>query len=319
MKSTACRPDSAAQKAIEWMVLLRSGEATEDDYLEYECWRYADARHDAACAKIESTLGKIQNLAQMMPQENMRQALMAPSSRRKFLQNTLGIASVAVVGSLALNQEYSLPYLLSDAHTQTAQRRRIELDDGSTLDMNARTALNIILDERMRDVELRTGGVIAKVAADDRPFRINTGIGHILSRQARFHVRQESGGIHLAVLDSVVKVTGLRGNSQLVKAGHGLWFNQHTFYPVAISPYAETAWTEGRLEVRDASLSSVIGSLKNYSQAVIRLDPSIAQLRVSGNFPLDDVPYALDALAQTMPIAITRTTDYWIHIKAADV
>ncbi|NDL65653.1 FecR family protein [Acerihabitans arboris] len=313
------RPDSAAQEAIEWMVLLRSGEATDDDFREYERWRYADASHDAACAKIETTLGKIQSLTHTMPPENVRQALLAPSSRRKFLHNTLGIAAVAVVGGLVVNQKYPVPYLLSDIHTDTAQRRRIELDDGSTLDMNARTALNIAINDKLRNVDLRTGGFIARVVDDTRPFSVNTGMGRILAGEARFHVRQESGGIHLAVLESVVKVTNRRGDSQRVEAGHGLWFNQDMLMPVGISPYAETAWTQGRLEVKDTPLSSVIAALKNYSPAVIRLDPAVANLRVSGNFPLDDVPYALDALAQTMPIAITRTTGYWIRITAADV
>lgn len=312
------RPDPAAQQAIEWMVLLRSGEATDEDFREYERWRYADASHDAACAQIETTLGKIQSLTHTMPNENVRQTLLAPSSRRKFLQNTLGIAAVAVVGGLVVNQKYPVPYLLSDIHTNTAQRRRIELNDGSVLDMNARTALNIAINDSLRNVELRTGGFIADVVNDARPFNVNTGMGRILASEARFNVRQESGGIHLAVLESVVKVTNLRGENRLLEAGHGLWFNHDTLLPVAISPYAETAWTLGRLEVQDASLSSVIDSLRNYSPAVIRLDPAIASLRVSGNFPLDDVPYTLDALTQTMPIAITRTTGYWIRITAAD-
>lgn len=313
------RPTPTAQQAIEWMVLLRSGEATDNDFREYERWRYSDASHDAACAQIETTLGKIQSLTHTMPRENVRQTLLAPSSRRKFLQNTLGIAAVAVVGGLVVNQKYPLPYLLSDIHTNTAQRRRIELGDGSILDMNARTALNIAFNDNLRNVTLRTGGFIANVVNDVRPFSVHTEMGRILAGEARFNVRRESDGIHLAVLDSVVKVTNLRGENQRVEAGHGLWFNHDTLMPIAISPTAETAWTQGRLEVQDTSLSSVIDSLRNYSPAVIRLDPAIAGLRVSGNFPLDDVPYTLDALAQTMPIAITRTTGYWIRITAASV
>lgn len=312
------RPDDAAQEAIEWMVRLRSGEATDDDFREYERWRYSDHRHDDACCKIEATLGNIQTLHHAIPTENLRQTLLAPSSRRKFLQKASGFAAIAVVSGLVLNQKYPLPYLLSDVHTDTGQRRRIQLDDGSTLDMNARTALNIAFGDTLRNLELRTGGIIAQVVSDQRPFIIDTQAGRILAQEARFHVRQESSGIHLAVLDSVVKVTNLRGNSRQVQAGHGLWFDHKSFIPLGVTPYEETAWTQGRLEVKDATLGSVINSLKNYSPAVIRVDQAVADLRVSGNFPLDDVPYTLDALAQTMPIAITRTTDYWIRIKAAE-
>lgn len=311
------RPDDVAQEAIEWMVLLRSGDATEDDFRQYERWRYSDDRHDAACAKIEATLGKIQTLNHSIPKENLRQTLLAPSSRRQFLQKACGVAALGVFSGLILNQRYPLPYLLSDAYTDTGQRRRIQLNDGSTLDMNARTALNISLDETLRKVELRTGGIIAEVVDDQRPFTIATHAGRILAQEARFHVRQESSGIHLAVLNAVVKVTNRNGDSRQVQAGQGLWFDHQSFIPLGVSPYEETAWTQGRLEVKDATLGSVINSLKNYSPAVIRVAPAVADLRVSGNFPLDNIPYTLDALAQTMPIAITRTTNYWIRIEPA--
>lgn len=318
MKQTS-RPDDAAQKAIEWMVLLRSGDATEEDFRQYESWRRSDERHNAACSQIEAILGKIESLNCTMPTENLRQTLLAPSGRRAFLQKACGVAALGLFSGLLLNQKYPLPYLLSDAYTDTAQRRVIQLDDGSKLNMNARTALNISMSDRLRSIELRTGGIIAQVINDERPFTISTLAGRILAREARFHVRHESGGIHLAVLDSVVKVTNLHGASQQVQAGHGLWFDNSSLIKLAISPYEETAWTQGRLEVKDATLASVINSLKNYSPAVIRVSPDVADLRVSGNFPLDDVPYTLDALAQTMPIAITRTTDYWIRIEPAEV
>ena len=318
MKLTS-RPDDTAQKAIEWMVLLRSGDASEEDFCQYEFWRYSDERHDAACRKIEAILGKIQSLNRTMPSENLRQTLLAPSGRRKFLQKACGVAVLGVFSGLLLNQKYPLPYLLSDAYTDTAQRRVIQLDDGSTLNMNARTALNISMSDSLRNIELRTGGIIAQVINDERPFTITTLAGRILAQEARFHVRHESGGIHLAVLDSVVKVNTLHGTSQQVQAGHGIWFDKRSLIPLGISAFEETAWTQGRLEVKEATLGSVIDSLRNYSPAVIRVAPGVANLRVSGNFPLDDVPYTLDALAQTMPIAITRTTDYWIRIEPAEV
>ncbi|HDX8863279.1 TPA: FecR domain-containing protein [Klebsiella michiganensis] len=318
MKLTS-RTDIVAKQAIEWMVLLRSGVATDEDFQQFERWRYSDAKHDAACSKIEATLGKIQTLSQDQTVESVRQPLLAPSSRRRFLQGSLCFAVVAVSSGFVANQKYPLHYMLSDAYTSTGQRRRIDLNDSSSLEMNARTALNYSIDDNLRQVDLFTGGIIAQIVKDERPFGVNTPEGRILASEACFHVRGEAGGTHLAVLESVVKVTNMRGASKLVKAGEGLWFDHESMIPVAISTYAETAWTQGRLEVKDATLQSVISSLRNYTQAVIRLDSSVAYLRVSGNFPLDDVPYTLDSLAQTMPIAITSTTGYWIHITAAEV
>ncbi|WP_040344011.1 MULTISPECIES: FecR family protein [Brenneria] len=311
-----------AEQAIEWMVLLRSGEATQSDYDDYQRWRRANVLHERACQRIEQTLGQFQPLIQALPHEPIRQALLAPSSRRKALQYGLGMISVFSLSSLLLNQHYPLSPLLSDAKTATAQRQAIPLNDGSTLTLNARTAVNINMspDKAVRRIELRSGGVLADIAQDARrPFMISTHMGEIVALQANVNVHYEDGGVHVGVLDNIAKITNRLGQSVRVPAGHGVWFDQTTLYNIAISPDAETAWLQGRLEVRDRSLASVVRTLRDYTPGFIRLDPAVAALRVSGNFPLDDINYTLDSLAQTMPIAIVHTTDYWIHIRAASL
>ncbi|MDX6913884.1 FecR family protein [Pectobacterium carotovorum] len=312
--------DPIAEEAIEWMVLLRSGEATQTDYDEYRRWRYENPLHERACQRIERTLGKFQPLLAALPHEPIRQALLAPSSRRKVLQYGLGMVAVASLSSLLLNQHYPLSPLVSDVKTATAQRQQVPLSDGSMLMLNARTAvdINVRPETPVRQVALHNGGLFAKIQPDtQRPFVIATGMGDIVALQSTINVRHESGGIHVGVLDNIAKITNHAGQSLRLHAGQGVWFDRSTLYQVAVTPESETDWLHGRLEVRDRSLASVISALRDYTPGIIRLDPAIADLRVSGNFPLDNLNYTLDSLAQTMPIAIVHTTDYWIHIRAA--
>ncbi|WP_170116000.1 FecR family protein [Brenneria roseae] len=314
--------DPIAEQAIEWMVLLRSGEATQTDYDDYQHWRRANVLHERACQRIEQTLGQFQPLIQSLPHDPIRQVLLTPSSRRKALQYGLGMISVISLSSLLLNQHYPLSPILSDAKTATAQRQVIPLNDGSVLTLNARTAVNINMhpETTVRQIELHSGGVMANIAQDaQRPFMISTKMGDIVALQASVNVRYEDGGVHVGVLDNIAKITNRLGQSVRVQAGHGVWFDDTTLYNTAILPEAETAWLQGRLEVYDRSLASVVRTLRDYTPGLIRLDPAIADLRVSGNFPLDDINYTLDSLAQTMPIAIVHTTDYWIHIRAASL
>ncbi|MEQ9772767.1 FecR family protein [Pectobacterium jejuense] len=313
--------DPVAEEAIEWMVLLRSGEATQTDYDEYRRWRYENPLHERACQHIERTLGKFQPLLAALPHEPIRQALLAPSSRRKVLQYGLGMVAVASLSSLLLNRHYPLSPLVSDVKTATAQRQQVPLSDGSMLMLNARTAvdINVRPETPVRQVALHNGGLFAKIQPDtQRPFVIATGMGDIVALQSTINVRHESGGIHVGVLDNIAKITNHAGQSLRLHAGQGVWFDRSTLYQVAVTPESETDWLHGRLEVRDHSLASVISALRDYTPGIIRLDPAIADLRVSGNFPLDNLNYTLDSLAQTMPIAIVHTTDYWIHIRAAN-
>ncbi|UYA59454.1 FecR family protein [Pectobacterium colocasium] len=313
--------DPVAEQAIEWMVLLRSGEATQSDYDEYRRWRYENPLHERACQHIERTLGKFQPLLATLPHEPIRQALLAPSSRRKVMQYGLGMVAVVSLSSLLLNQHYPLSPLMSDIKTATAQRQQVPLSDGSTLMLNARTAvdINVRPETPVRQVALHNGGLFAKIQPDtQRPFVIATSMGDIVALQSTINVRHESGGIHVGVLDNIAKITNRAGHSLSLHAGQGVWFDRSTLYQVAVTPESETDWLYGRLEVRDRSLASVISTLRDYTPGIIRLDPAIADLRVSGNFPLDNLNYTLDSLAQTMPIAIVHTTDYWIHIRAAN-
>ncbi|MEL0579388.1 FecR family protein [Pectobacterium punjabense] len=311
--------DPIAEQAIEWMVLLRSGEATQTDYDDYRHWRDENVMHERACQRIEQTLGQFQPLLAALPNDPIRQALLAPSGRRKVLQYGLGMVAIASLSSLLLNQHYPLSPLLSDMKTATAQRQQVSLSDGSAIMLNARTAVdvNVQPESHARQVALHTGGIFAEIRPDtQRPFVIATQMGDIVALQANVNVRYESGGVHVGVLDNIAKITNRAGQSLRLNAGQGVWFDDATLYQVAITPESEIAWLKGRLEVRDRSLASVINSLRDYTPGIIRLDPAIADLRVSGNFPLNDINYTLDSLAQTMPIAIVHTTDYWIHIRA---
>ncbi|MNT98684.1 fec operon regulator FecR [compost metagenome] len=47
---------------------------------------------------------------------------------------------------------------------------------------------------------------------------------------------------------------------------------------------------------------------------VIRVDPAVAPLRLSGVFPLDDAERALKALEPALPITVTRHTQYWLQV-----
>ncbi|GKW31315.1 hypothetical protein PEC730217_00950 [Pectobacterium carotovorum subsp. carotovorum] len=218
--------DPIAEEAIEWMVLLRSGEATQNDYDEYRRWRYENPLHERACQRIERTLGKFQPLLAALPHEPIRQALLAPSSRRKVLQYGLGMVAVASLSSLLLNQHYPLSPLLSDVKTATAQRQQVPLSDGSMLMLNARTAvdINVRPETPVRQVALHNGGIFANIQPDtQRPFVIATGMGDIVALQANVNVRYESGGIHVGVLDNIAKITNHAGQSLRLHAGQGVW------------------------------------------------------------------------------------------------
>lgn len=71
--------DPVASRAIEWMVLLRSGVANAHEWSEFEGWRRADPLHEAACRRIEQVLGRMDSCPFNAAS---RKALLAPLKRR---------------------------------------------------------------------------------------------------------------------------------------------------------------------------------------------------------------------------------------------
>lgn len=70
--------DPVACQAIEWMVLLRSGDAGAHERSAFEGWRRADPLHEAACQRIERMLGRMDACP---ANAASRKALLAPAKR----------------------------------------------------------------------------------------------------------------------------------------------------------------------------------------------------------------------------------------------
>jgi transmembrane sensor len=308
--------DQQVQEAIGWMVLLRSGEATSEDFRAFETWRAVDPRHDKVFQQIEKASDILAPLRGAGDAGTVHRTLMAPASRRHLLGTALAIA-VAGFGGFAVVRNKT--DLLADERTGTGQRRSIVLADGSTLLLNARSAVDIVMTPQLRQVLLRSGQVMVAVAKEAvlRPFVVHTQYGSVNALGTQFMVRLAEGGAQVDVLESIVEIRG--GNEAVLRvpAGKSAWFGRSGATLLASSPEAEAAWVNGLLEVNDQPLSKVVDALRQYNSGIIVLAPSVAGIRVSGIYKLDNIDMALDSLQQTLPLRVTRHNRYWINIDPA--
>lgn len=310
--------DALIDSATRWYVLLRSGEATAADWQRYHHWRAADPRHDALCRQLETRLGVFQVAqAQGVSGKVLQQALDAPSSRRRVLQVALAGAGVAM-GAALLSKPMGLADLTADVRTGTGERRTVTLADGSELLLNAQSAADIQFDPQRRLVRLREGELLARVASDrNRPFLIQTEQAQVRAFGNRFVLRERQGQGQVVALDGALEIDRQSGERLQLAAGHEVHFDRAGFGLVQVSSAGATAWIDGFLQVRDRPLDEVIDALRPYHTGVLRLDPSVAGLRVSGLYRLDNPQQILDTLARTLPIHITRRTGLWVTVNAA--
>ncbi|KAG1069089.1 hypothetical protein G6F55_014487 [Rhizopus delemar] len=68
------------------------------------------------------------------------------------------------------------------------------------------------------------------------------------------------------------------------------------------------------LAVRNWRLADLVDELARYRRGVLRCDPAVAGLRVSGAFPLADTDGSLRLLEKTLPVRISRVTPFWVTV-----
>ena len=128
-----------------------------------------------------------------------------------------------------------------------------------------------------------------------------------------FTVSVRSDGTRVAALSQAAQINARNLSTQLL-TGQGVLFNNQGIFPRQIAVNSESAWLNGFIEVNDQPLGTLIEAFRDYRTGIVRVSPEAAKLRVSGVFPLDNTDYALESLAQTMPVVITRTSGYWVSI-----
>ena len=308
------------EAAIDWMVLLRSGEASAHDRERHRAWCAADPRHASAWAQVSGAVqGAMDPLRAAQTASSaqgaaLQTALLRP--RRRAVRGLLALAGVAVGAGWLLQRQGTLPALLADLRTGTGERRSLTLADGSRLVLNARSAVDVDFTSAERRLRLREGEVIASVAPDAaRPFVVASAEGTVRALGTRFLVRQEAGRSFAAVLEHSVRVRTLGGDESTVQAGGAVWFDAARITLAPVAAANATAWERGMLVADDRPLGEVVQALRAYRGGFIRITPDAAALRVLGAFPLDDPERVLQSLAQTLPIRVTRYGAWLVLIE----
>lgn len=307
------------EQATHWLVLLRSGQASHEDLRAFAAWCARDVRHRQLCDQLENTLGVFRVAqAQGLRGEQVQRTLSAAgASRRRVLRGALVGAGVMLGAGLLANRQLPLEELSADLHTGTGQRQRVNLEDGSELVLNARSAVDIDFSAQRRLLRLRRGEIQLKVAGDRRPLLVVSPFGQLVSHGGRLQVRLDEDRCAATALDSSLELATLAGERLQLPRRQQVSFDRYAFAIPAPLQGGEGAWVDGLLEVRDQRLGEVLDALRPYRRGVLRVDPAVAGLRVSGLFRLDDSDQALAALARTLPIRVSRRTDLWVSVGPA--
>jgi len=122
----------------------------------------------------------------------------------------------------------------------------------------------------------------------------------------------------VAVFEGAVAVRPARAPEAMVRVGAGqgtVFFADRAQAPDAVADSA-AAWTRGVLVAEDMRVADFVAELARYRPGVLRCDPEVAELRVTGVFSLRDTDRSLENLALALPVSAAYRTRYWVTVRA---
>ncbi len=311
-------PDlKALEAAATWYVQLNDGTTDEARTRDWQAWLRACPQHEAAWVRLE----RFQRQWALMPQEAALSSLDAAKTQRRDVLKILGM--LLAVGSGTWLAAEQVPYrsMLAGQRTGVGERRSLRLEDGSQLELNANTALDIHFDAKQRVIRLHQGEILIQTAKDpeQRPFIVQTEDGSVRALGTRFSVRQLPEHTRVGVLQSAVEIRPLELIHQPLRleTGQQVTFDSNAIGRVQPLPAASTAWVQGMLSVDDWRLGDFIEELGRYRPGVLRCATAVQHLRISGAFRIDDTDTVLENLGKTLPVNVRFFTRYWASIEPA--
>lgn len=312
---------AVVQQAIAWMVRLQSGNASPTAWDECRRWRESAPEHALAWERLQGIQGRFAAMP-AVPAAFVQQTMEAARKdmgRRKAM-GLLAVAMGTGCTALLLRQPWSESALLADLRTGVGEVRRVELVDGSVLQMDTATAVDLRFDADERRLVLLKGRIVLTSGADAgaqhyRPLLVQTKHGQVRALGTRFQTQLQEGGTLVQVQSDAVELRP-HGSSEVrvLRQGQQAWFDSSQVHDLQASDGDGDAWTDGVLVARSMPLSVFVQELGRYRTGYLACDERVAQLRISGVFSLKDTERSLDLLQKTWPIELRRRTRYWVTL-----
>lgn len=303
----------------EWLALMQSGEASEADRARFAAWLRADPRHQRAYDGLHMLWRDISTLNQLKELEPVP-VRPAPHPASKVVRRFVPLAAAAALAGLALAfflaEPHSIPQPATTAavqtreyQTQLGEVRAIQLSDGSTLTLGARSRVIVSFSDSERRVQLEQGEAyfdVAKNAA--RPFHVTAPGTAVRVVGTRFDVRVGDSHVRVAVDEGVVAVND-RSDSLTRGQRIDVMPDGAMTAVTRVDGNEVAAWRDGRLVYDGATLADVVADLSRYRPNVTLSSAEAGKLRVTAGLRVEQIDQFVDQLPDILPVRVIRTED----------
>jgi transmembrane sensor len=252
---------------------------------------------------------------------------------------TMLVVGIAAVFTFWLQNESNRPINLVYS-TEVGEQRLATLPDGSTIELNTDTQIEVDYDRKRRKIRLLRGQAHFDVAHNpNRPFVVYAGTGRVRAVGTAFSVRLRGTDIEVTVtegrvaLESVEKAGTSSGSNDVqfpepaaelavLQAGQSTTFN-HEVDVIRSIEEAEMArklsWRDGMLVFSGESLEYVVEEVSRYTPISIEFtDPELRDLRIGGYFKVGEIEALFEVLESNFGVQVSHISDEIVQFSSAN-
>jgi transmembrane sensor len=314
-RDCACGQTTVRDEAAQWFVRLQEPAVDVEERLRFERWLNEHPQHRDEYQLLEG----LWTAADLLPAARLQVLCESPPARgkrRPLMRYAVAAGVLAVAVGLGVFSQLHQPAIYTaEFSTAPGERQQVALPDGSVIDLNSRSHVQVRYENDRRRIELTQGEAMFSVEHDrDRPFVVEAGSGKVTVTGTRFDVRRDASETRVVVEQGTVKVQGRdAADNDFISLTAGLGTRVDTQGKVAaayaVNPAELTAWRSGKLVFNSASLRDVAEEVSRYREKPLTVsNDKVGNLRLTSVFKSDNTDALLKALPSILPVAV-RTLD----------
>ena len=255
----------------------------------------------------------------------------------------IALAASALLASVILAWWYlqRLDGMMNGSYqTLIGQQRSIALSDGSSVQMNTDSQVQVAYGTESRTIRLLKGEALFSVMPDPkRPFQVYAAESVVRAVGTAFAVHLDGAKVDVTVTKGVVDVAEVSQQHAAVhhkrlksdspasslgrlKAGEATSVgggSDHLEVQELAEPELQRkmAWQEGYLAFSGESLSEVVEQVNRYSPVRLEIgDPKLASVAIGGRFRVGDLDGVLDVLETNFGIQAHRVDEHSVRLES---
>jgi transmembrane sensor len=307
-------PESVTRDAVELLLDWHENPDNAEVAQRISNWRAANPLHEQAWQHIEAVNSRIQPLA-AAPAKQLSNVLLQSEhlTRRRLLKGGLTLALLAGVGGIAWRSQLWTTNRPVQLFTGSGERKQIFLDNGPQITLGGNTRLQYRRIQDSYQLQLLAGEILITTRPGAAtPHSNTTPRLQVLSQNltltpvgTRFAVRQDNNQTRVAVYQgSVLAHSPVLDRHIQLDSGSAASFDAAGHYGSAELIRGEDAWERGLVIASDMPLKDLIAILNRHHSRQISYEPGLANLKISGTYPLEQSDEVLAALEAVLPLQV---------------